>query len=141
MKARIAKTFKINDLGRARFTLGIQNDYDIECRALRISQKAYAESNIMKFGQANAKPCLQPLEARVQFMKVDQPQTEVNKAKMSSKPYRSLEGSLMYLESGTRSDISIAVAQPRMLASRTTDAKEPSSSLTRMRTGSATVTP
>ncbi|RAW24370.1 hypothetical protein PC110_g19204 [Phytophthora cactorum] len=111
MKARIAKTFKINDLGRARFTLGIQNDYDIECRALRISQKAYAESNIMKFGQANAKPCLQPLEARVQFMKVDQPQTEVNKAKMSSKPYRSLEGSLMYLESGTRSDISIAVAQ------------------------------
>ncbi|KAG2988307.1 hypothetical protein PC120_g23423 [Phytophthora cactorum] len=111
VKAAIAEKFKIKDLGRARFILGIMIDYDIECRALRISQNAYAESIIKKFGQANVKPCLQPLQAGVHFTKVDQPQTGANKAKMSSKPYRSLEGSLMYLESGTRSDISIAVAQ------------------------------
>ncbi|KAG3166077.1 hypothetical protein PC128_g19801 [Phytophthora cactorum] len=91
VKAAIAEKFKIKDLGRAHFILGIMIDYDIECRALRISQNAYAESIIKKFGQANVKPCLQPLQAGVHFTKVDQPQTGANKAKMSSKPYRSLE--------------------------------------------------
>ncbi|KAE8966953.1 hypothetical protein PR001_g28243 [Phytophthora rubi] len=78
----------------------------MERRTLGISQKAYTESIIKKFGQENAKPCLTPLEPGVQLAKADEPQTEEDKAKMKSKPYRLLVGSLMYLACGTRPDIS-----------------------------------
>ncbi|KAE8992242.1 Retrovirus-related Pol polyprotein from transposon TNT 1-94 [Phytophthora rubi] len=111
VKAGIAENFRIKDLGRARFILGIEIDYDMERRTLGISQKAYTESIIKKFGQENAKPCLTPLEPSVQLTKADEPQTEEDKAKMKSKPYRSLVGSLMYLACGTRPDISVAVAK------------------------------
>ncbi|KAE9161440.1 hypothetical protein PF005_g31245 [Phytophthora fragariae] len=111
VKAGIAEKFRIKDLGRARFILGIEIDYDMERRTLGISQKAYTESIIKKFGQENAKPCLTPLEPGVQLTKADEPQTEEDKAKMKSKPYRSLVGSLMYLACGTRPDISVAVAK------------------------------
>ncbi|KAG3014047.1 hypothetical protein PC123_g19392 [Phytophthora cactorum] len=40
VKAGIAEKFKIKDLGRARFIIGVKIDYDITCRTLRISQKA-----------------------------------------------------------------------------------------------------
>ncbi|KAE9167915.1 hypothetical protein PF002_g30753 [Phytophthora fragariae] len=111
VKAGIAEKFRIKDLGRARFILGIEIDYDMERRTLGISQKAYTESSIKKFGQENAKPCLTPLEPGVQLTKADEPQTEEDKAKMKSKPYRSLVGSLMYLACGTRPDILVAVAK------------------------------
>ncbi|KAE8978761.1 Retrovirus-related Pol polyprotein from transposon TNT 1-94 [Phytophthora fragariae] len=111
VKAGIAEKFRIKDLGRARSILGIAIDYDMERRTLGISQKAYTESIIKKFGQENAKPCLTPLEPGVQLTKADEPQTEEDKAKMKSKPYRSLIGSLMYLVCGTRPDILVAVVK------------------------------
>ncbi|KAE8975490.1 hypothetical protein PF011_g24445 [Phytophthora fragariae] len=111
VKAGIAEKFRIKDMGRARFILGIEIDYNMERRTLGISQKAYTESIIKKVGQENAKPCLTPLEPGVQLTKADEPQTEEDKAKMKSKPYRSLVGSLMYLSCGTRPDISVAVAK------------------------------
>ncbi|KAE9014700.1 hypothetical protein PF011_g7939 [Phytophthora fragariae] len=97
VKAGIAEKFRIKDLGRARFILGIEFDYDMERRTLGISQKAYTESIIKKCGQENAKPCLTLLEPGVQLTKADEPQTEEDKTKMKSKPYRSLMGSVMYL--------------------------------------------
>ncbi|KAE9259343.1 hypothetical protein PR003_g34829, partial [Phytophthora rubi] len=111
VKAGIAEKFRIKDMGRVRFILGIEIDYNMERRTLGISQKAYTESIIKKVGQENAKPCLTPLEPGVQLTKADEPQTEEDKAKMKSKPYRSLVGSLMYLSCGTRPDISVAVAK------------------------------
>ncbi|KAG2872598.1 hypothetical protein PC114_g26302 [Phytophthora cactorum] len=59
------------------------------------TQEAYTESIIKKFRQESTKPCLTPLEAGVHLTKTDQPQTEADKAKMRSKPYRSLAGSLV----------------------------------------------
>ncbi|GMF18158.1 unnamed protein product [Phytophthora fragariaefolia] len=111
VKAGIAEKFRINDLGKARFILGIEIDYDMERRTLGISQKAYTETIIKKFGQENAKPCLTPLEPGVHLTRADEPQTEDDKVKMKAKPYRSLVGSLMYLACGTRPDISVAVAK------------------------------
>ncbi|KAE9200534.1 hypothetical protein PF005_g15311 [Phytophthora fragariae] len=111
VKAGIAEKFRTKDLGKARFILGIEIDYDMERRTSGISQKAYTESIIKKFGQENAKSCLTPLEPGVNLTKADEPQTEEDRAKMKSKPYRSLVGSLMYLACGTRPGISVAVAK------------------------------
>ncbi|KAG3018868.1 hypothetical protein PC119_g10505 [Phytophthora cactorum] len=111
VKADIAEKFKIKDIGRAHFILGITIDYDMDYRTLRIRQQAHIESIINKFGQDDAKTRLTPLEAGVHLTKVGQPQTEATKAKMRSKPYRLLVGRLMYLACGTRPDILTAVAQ------------------------------
>ncbi|POM72955.1 Integrase catalytic core protein [Phytophthora palmivora] len=111
VKAGIAEKFRIKDLGRARFILGIEIDYDMERKALTISQRAYTESIINRFGQENAKPSLTPLDPSVHLTKANEPQSDDDKAKMKSKPYRSLVGSLMYLACGTRPDIAVAVAK------------------------------
>ncbi|GMF47141.1 unnamed protein product [Phytophthora fragariaefolia] len=111
VKAEIAENFKINDLGRAHFILGIEIDYDLVRKALTISQQAFTEAIIKRFGQENPKPCTSPVEPGVHLTKADEPQTEEAKLKMKSKPDRSLVGSLMYLACGTRPDISVAVAK------------------------------
>ncbi|POM79514.1 Retrovirus-related pol Polyprotein, partial [Phytophthora palmivora] len=111
VKAGIAEKFRIKDLGRARFILGIEIDYDMERKALTISQRAYTEPIINKFGLENAKPSLTSLDPSVHLTKADEPQNADDKAKMKSKPYRSLVGSLMYLACGTRPDIAVAVAK------------------------------
>ncbi|GMF17006.1 unnamed protein product [Phytophthora lilii] len=111
VKAGIAEKFKIKDLGQARYILGIEIDYDMENKMLRISQQAYTKSIIKKFGQENAKPSLIPIDPSVHLTKADEAQTSDAKAKMKSRPYRSLVGSLMYLACGIRPDISAAVAK------------------------------
>ncbi|POM71775.1 LOW QUALITY PROTEIN: Integrase catalytic core protein [Phytophthora palmivora] len=88
VKAGIAEKFRINDLGRARFILGIEMDYDMERKALPL--RAYTESIINRFGQENAKPSLTPFDPSVHLTKADESQSDDDKAKMKSKPYRSL---------------------------------------------------
>ncbi|KAE8989005.1 hypothetical protein PF011_g18957 [Phytophthora fragariae] len=102
VKAGIAEKYRIKDMGRARFILGIEIDYDMKRRTLGISQKAYIESITKKFGQENAKPCLTPLEPGVQLTKADEPQTEEDKAKMKSKPYRSLNPGEKHWDAGIK---------------------------------------
>ncbi|POM63052.1 mitochondrial protein, partial [Phytophthora palmivora] len=92
VKAGIAEKFRIKDLGRARFILGIEIDYDMERKALAICQRAYTESLIKTFGQENAKPALTPLDPSVHLTKNDEPQADEDKVKMKSKRYRSLVG-------------------------------------------------
>ncbi|KAJ8575671.1 hypothetical protein ON010_g3540 [Phytophthora cinnamomi] len=111
VKAGIAEKFRIKDLGRARFILGIEIDYNMDHKTLRISQQAYTESIIKKFGQENAKTCTSPMEAAVHLTMADELQAEEENTKMKLKPYRSLVISLMYLACGTRPDISVAVAK------------------------------
>jgi hypothetical protein len=49
----IAEKFRIKELGRARFILGIEIDYDMERRTLSICQQAYAEA-IVRTGERDA---------------------------------------------------------------------------------------
>ncbi|GMF33979.1 unnamed protein product [Phytophthora lilii] len=50
VKAGMEVKFKIKDLGQVRDILGIKIDYNMEYKTLRISQQAYTESIIKKFG-------------------------------------------------------------------------------------------
>ncbi|GMF23747.1 unnamed protein product [Phytophthora fragariaefolia] len=111
VKAQIAENFKIKELGQARYILGIEIDYNMEDKTLGICQRVYAEAVIKKFRQEHANPSLIPLDTSVHLTKNDDPKTDEDKAKMRSKPYRLLIGSLMYLSCGTRPDISVSVAK------------------------------
>ncbi|GMF54607.1 unnamed protein product [Phytophthora fragariaefolia] len=111
VKAQIAEKIKIKELGQARYILGIEIDYNMEDKTLRICQRVYTEAVIKKIGQEHANPSLIPLDTSVHLTKNDEPKTDEEKAKMRSKPYRSLIGNLMYLSCGTRPDILVAVAK------------------------------
>jgi transposase InsO family protein len=111
IKRDIAKKFQIKDLGRARFILGIEIDYDESKQHLSIVQQAYTETVIARFGQANAKPSLTPIDTSLHLTKADGATADEDKKAMKNKPYRSLVGSLMYLAIGTRPDIAVAVAK------------------------------
>ncbi|GMF58100.1 unnamed protein product [Phytophthora fragariaefolia] len=83
----------------------------MEDKTLRICQRAYTEAVIKKVGQEHTNSSLIPLDTSVPLTKNDEPKADEEKAKMRSKPYRSLIGCLMYLACGTRPDISVAVAK------------------------------
>ncbi|GMF64045.1 unnamed protein product [Phytophthora fragariaefolia] len=85
----------------------------MENRTLGICQRAYTEAVTNKFGQEKANPSVIPLGRIVHLTKSDEPKTDKGKTKTKSKPYRSLVGSLMYMTSGTRSNISVTVAMLR----------------------------
>ncbi|KAE9206525.1 hypothetical protein PF005_g12966 [Phytophthora fragariae] len=102
VKAGIVEKFRIRNLGRARFILGIAIEYGMERRTLVISQKVYTESIIKKFGQESAKSCLTPLEPGVNLTKADEPQTGEDTAKMKSKPYRSLNPGEKHWDAGMK---------------------------------------
>ncbi|POM64289.1 Retrovirus-related pol Polyprotein [Phytophthora palmivora] len=111
VKAGIAEKFRIKDLGRARFILGIDIDYDVERKALTNCQRARTESIINRFDQENAKPFIMSLDPSVHLTKYDEPQTDEDKVRMKSKPYRSLVGSLLYLACRRRPDIAVTVTK------------------------------
>ncbi|GMF44008.1 unnamed protein product [Phytophthora fragariaefolia] len=86
MVVKVAKKFKIKELGQARYILGIGIDYNMEDMTLRICQRAYTEAVIKKFGQEHANPSLIPLDTSVHLTKNHEPKTDEEKAKMRSKP-------------------------------------------------------
>ncbi|POM74266.1 Retrovirus-related pol Polyprotein [Phytophthora palmivora] len=110
-KAGIVEKFRILELGCACFILGIEIDYGMERKALAICQQAYTECIINRFVQEYAKPSLSTFDPSDHFTKNDESQVDQDKVEMKSKPYRSLVESLMYLASGTRPDIAVAVAK------------------------------
>lgn len=101
VKSDIKRRFKLKDLVKAEFILGIQIEYQKECKTLRISQKSYFDEVIRRFGQETAKPSLVSLDVSSPFSASDMVSTAEDRVTMEGKPYRALVGSLMYLSTGT----------------------------------------
>nr|CCA17202.1 putative polyprotein [Albugo laibachii Nc14] len=52
---KLSRKFKLKDLGKAKFMLGIQVDYDQEQRSMKICQTSTINRMAEKFNQVNAK--------------------------------------------------------------------------------------
>ena len=110
VKEGLSREFKMKDLGEARFLLGI------EIRRLGggdvlLIQERYARDVLARFSMLGCKPASTPLELGSRLEVTQQPTTEEEKAAMINIPYRSAIGSLMYLSTCTRPDISAAVSE------------------------------
>ena len=74
-------------------------------------QEKYARDVISRFNMEGSKPVSTPLELGTHLDSSQQPTTDVDREQMCSIPYRSAIGSLMYLSTCTRPDISAAVSE------------------------------
>ena len=106
LKLDLSKRYEITDLGEISSYLGICITCDRPKRRLDIDQSGYIKDLLDRFNMADANPCktLLPAGADVHLIK--------NTGKVSEediKHFQSLISSLLYVQIGTRPDISFAV--------------------------------
>ena len=111
VKSDLAKQFTMEDRGDVEYILGIQVIRDRETRTLKLLQTQYASDVVKKFKMETSKCKLKvPMHAKAKFTTEDCPTDEEEIKYMKKVPYRSAVGSLMYLATCTRPDISYAVS-------------------------------
>ena len=116
-KAELGRKFKTKDLGEASLVLGIKIERDREAGMISISQRAYLERVLERFGMANCNPTSTPIALGTVLSKGQAPVTDDDRQFMTDKPYREVLGSIMYAQVATRPDLSYAVSTLSKFAS------------------------
>ena len=88
------------------FILGIEVGYEIHMKQLKISQNTCIARMVEKFNQVNSKPIYNPIVEGQNMVKCEE-----KDPKMENRPYRSLVGSLLYVETGKKTEYCFAVCQ------------------------------
>ena len=101
-KANFGNTFKIKDLGQLHWFLGIQ--FKISRNVISMNQAHYIQNILVRFNEQNSKPRSLPCDPSVYTMLASTSEPLDNPTS-----YRELVGSLIYLMTGTRPDISFIV--------------------------------
>eukprot|EP00253_Pinus_taeda_P021368 PITA_21368 len=109
LKAQMARTFDMKDLGVARHILGMEIFRDRSNGKLWLSQEKYIEKILLRFGMNNVKPVPVPLASHFKLSSSLCPNTDEEKEYTSRIPYANVVGFLMYAMVCTRPDISHAV--------------------------------
>ena len=110
VKRMLSKNFDMKDLGEANFVLGIEIHRDRDHKFLGLSQKAYVDRVLERFGMESCKPSVAPIFKGDKLNKDQCPKNDVEKAAIKDVPYSSVVGSLMYSAVCTRPDIAYAVS-------------------------------
>ena len=110
VKEGLGREFKMKDLGLAKFLLGIEIRRQENGDVLLVQEK-YARDVVGRFNMEGSKPVSTPLELGTHLDTSQQPVLDVDKEQMCNIPYRSAVGSLMYLSTCTRPDISAAISE------------------------------
>ena len=95
-KRFLSRKFDMKDLGDASFVLGIQIYRDRPRGILGLSQKAYIDKVLSRFGMSNCAPGNMPVAKGDKFSLHQCPKNELEKKDMERFPYASVVGSLMY---------------------------------------------
>jgi hypothetical protein len=106
--AQLGSSFKVKDLGPTEWLLGIKIERDSETGGIHLSQRQYAVNMLEQYGMADSKPVRTPMVPGLILTK-DMGAKTPEEAKKYGKIYLSSVGSLMYLATQTRPDISYAV--------------------------------
>ena len=106
----LSSEFKIRTLTPSRF-LGVDIIRDRAKKELRLSQTPYLMRTLNKFNMGSCKGKATPLVPGLRLTKAMAPSAEEEIQQMKRVPYREAVGSLMYLSTMTRPDISFAVSQ------------------------------
>lgn len=106
---KLHSNFGITDLGKPQKVLGIRVNYDEDNRMITIDQQTYIGELLAEFNMTDCKPASIPHQAGFLLTSKMSPSTVNEKAMMQDVPYRKLVGSLNYIATHTRPDISYAV--------------------------------
>ena len=104
VKRSLQAKWKWTDMGEAAYVLGLKMERDRPSRLIRLSQEAYIERILVRFGMQDALTVVTPLEDS----KLEVSGSEVNYSRQ--KLYLSIVGSLMWISQSLRPDISFAVS-------------------------------
>lgn len=109
-KQNLFDRFEMKDLGRLHYCLGIEIVWrnDGTCS---FNQSKYIENVLQRFNMNDCKPVSTPINSGTKLTKEMCPKTEEEISEMNAIPYRSAVGSLIYLVTGTRPDIAVAVGE------------------------------
>jgi hypothetical protein len=110
---KLANSFVMKDLGVAKKILGMRLTRDRKNCKLTLSRGEYIEKVLERFKMKNAKPVSTPLDINFKLTKEMCPKTQEEIEYMSTIPYSSKVGSLMYAMVFTRPDISHATGVVR----------------------------
>ncbi|RVW67446.1 Retrovirus-related Pol polyprotein from transposon TNT 1-94 [Vitis vinifera] len=108
-KRFLSSKFDMKDLGNASFVLGIQIHRDRSRGILGLSQKAYIDKVLSRFGMSNCAPGDTPVAKGDKFSLHQCLKNELEKKDMERFPYASAIGNLMYAQVCTCPDIAYIV--------------------------------
>ncbi len=109
-KRNLCDRFEMKDLGRLHYCLGIEIVWRDDGTCV-FNQSKYIGNVLERFGMKDCKPVSTPINSGTKLTKEMSPKTEEEISEMKSVPYRSAVGSLIYLVTGTRPDIAVAVGE------------------------------
>ncbi|XP_032887148.1 uncharacterized mitochondrial protein AtMg00810-like [Amblyraja radiata] len=102
VKEMLTAKFKMKDMGKLKHFLGI--DFYQSDNCVRMSQKKYVEKILERFDMQDCKPRATPCEQKLNYTDDAEMMTDVRK-------YREVVGSLIYLTTCTRPDLSFVVSK------------------------------
>lgn len=106
LKDKLNHKFDMKDLGAIHYCLGIEISHSQKEGEVSMSQKKYINQLLQKFKMEDSKPINTPAEVNLKLKKPEQVSVE----DMKKYPYQNLIGSLNYLSTCTRPDISHTIS-------------------------------
>lgn len=111
LKKRIKTEFEVDDAGPIHWILGIEAKRDLSTRTITLSQAAYIDSIVLRYGFKDAKPCATPMDPSLKLSK-DMCATTVKQQQfMKDKPFAEALGAAQYLAVSTCPDIAYTCSQ------------------------------
>ena len=108
-KGWLSSNFKMKDMGKADYILGVKILRDCSKKLLGLSQQTYIKKVLEHFQMHNCKPIDTPV-AKNESLSLDMcPKTKDEKEKMACVPYANAVGSLMYAMMSTQPNICYVV--------------------------------
>ena len=104
IKEALSDKFEMKDLGELHYFLGVKVIQDHKKGTIWIGQPVYTENILQKFGMENAKPISTPVAVNTKLMLKNE-----NSEYFDKETNQSTVGSLLYLSTRTRPDITFAV--------------------------------
>ncbi|GJT13224.1 retrotransposon protein, putative, ty1-copia subclass, partial [Tanacetum coccineum] len=108
VKTYLGKCFAMKDLGEAAFILGIKIYRDKLKRLIGLSQSAYMDKILKRYGMDNSKRGNIPMQERFDLNKTQGASTPEEVKRMQNVPYLSAVGSIMYAVRCTRPNVAFA---------------------------------
>ena len=96
-KRMVSTRFALTDLGPIHYLLGIGVTRDRKARTISLSQTAYIDSLLERFGLSDAKPLAVPADPNIELSKEHCAKTPEDVARMARIPYREAIGALISL--------------------------------------------
>ena len=117
IKQALSERFRMTDLGKIHYILGMTIEWDADGKWLIIHQKQYVLDVVEKYRLSEANTVATPADVHVQLKKDDGCSKLVDATR-----YQSMVGSLLYMAVATRPDIAQAVGAVAKFCSRPSEA-------------------